>query len=308
MIYSTFTYKMKDNKNIHLHKWLPKNTNPTKLLLIVHGAVEHGKRYNSFARQLTEQGFIVIAPDYRGHGLTALDDGIFSHFEDSNGFMKVVHDLDEILSNLELEYPTLPRAIFGHSLGSFLVRKFISMRGNKFKAAIISATSWGNSLEIYGGLFLSKLWSLFTNKNKPNKFYNDFLWMTINSKIKGRKGVLDFINSDEKEVEKYQEDPLNGNIISIEFGEQMSKGLLIVREDEVFENTPNNLNIYIASGLDDPLAKKGKDIKKIADKYRKSGCNNVTVRLYPKARHEILNEANKDKIIKEMLEWLNDSI
>lgn len=308
MSYSTFTYKMKDGKNIHLHKWLPKNNKPSKLLLLVHGAVEHGKRYDYFAKQLTEQGFVVIAPDHRGHGLTALEDGIFSHFGDSNGFMKVVQDLDEILINLKIEYPKLPRAIFGHSLGSFLVRKFISLRGTEFKAAIISATSWGNSLEIYGGLFLSKIWSLLTNKNKPNKSYNDFLWMTINSKVKGRKGTLDFINSNEDEVEKYQDDPLNGNIITIEFGEQMSKGLLIVREDEVFDNTPNELNIYIASGLEDPLANKGKDIKKIADKYIKSGSKNVTVKLYPKARHEILNEVNKHEIIKEMLEWLNVSI
>ena len=308
MSYSTFTYKMEDGKNIHLHKWSPKGNKPTKLLLLVHGAVEHGKRYDSFATQLTKQGFVVIAPDHRGHGLTALEDGIFSHFGDSNGFMQVINDLDEILNNLKNEYPIIPRAIFGHSLGSFLVRKFISLRGNEFKAAIISATSWGNSVEIYGGLFLSKTWSLLTNKNKPNKIYNDFLWMTINSKVKGRKGTLDFINSDEKEVEKYQEDPLNENVMTIEFGEQMSKALLIVREDEVFENTPNELNIYIASGLDDPLANKGKDIIRIEEKYREFGSKNIVVKLYPKARHEILNEVDKDEIIKEMLEWLNDSI
>ncbi|PHS54048.1 MAG: hypothetical protein COB01_02580 [Lutibacter sp.] len=308
MSYSTFTYKMKDGKNIHLHKWLPLNNKPSKLLFLIHGAVEHGKRYDSFANQLTEQGFVVIAPDYRGHGLTALEDGVFSHFGDSNGFMKVVQDLDEILTKIKLEYPTLPRAIFGHSLGSFLVRKFISLRGEEFNATIISATSWGNSFEMYSGLFLSKIWSLFTNKNKPNKFFNDFLWMTINSKVKSRKGTLDFINSDEKEVKKYQKDPLNGNIMSIEFGEQLSKALLIVREDEVFKNTPNELNIYIASGLDDPLANKGKDIKNIAEKYKDSGSKNVTVKLYPKARHEILNEANNHEITKEMLEWLNVSI
>ena len=307
MSYSTFTYKMKDGKNIHLHKWLPLNNTPSKLLFLIHGAVEHGKRYDSFAKQLTEQGFVVIAPDHRGHGLTALEDGVFSHFGDSNGFMKVVQDLDEILTNLKLEYPNLPRAIFGHSLGSFLVRKFISMRGEEFKAAIISATSWGNSLEIYGGLFLSKTWALFADKNKPNKFFNDFLWMTLNSKVKGRKGKLDFINSDENEVKKYQEDPLNGNIMTIEFGEQLSKALMIVREDKVFRNTPNNLNIYIASGLDDPLANNGNDIKKIANKYRESGSKNVTVKLYPKARHEILNEVNKNEITKEMLKWLNVS-
>jgi len=308
MSYSTFTYKMKDEKNIHLHKWLPENKKPSKLLLLVHGAVEHGKRYDTFAKQLTEQGFVVIAPDHRGHGLTALEDGIFSHFGDSDGFMKVIEDLNQTLNNLKIEYPTLPRAIFGHSLGSFLVRKFISLKGKEFKAAIISATSWGNSVEIYGGLFLSKIWSLLTNKNKPNKIYNDFLWMTINSKVKDRKGSLDFINSDVNEVKKYQEDPLNGNIMSIEFGEQLSKALLIVREDKVFENTPNNLNIYLASGLDDPLSNKGKDIKKITDKYVNSGSKNVEVKLYPKARHEILNEVKKDEIIKEMLKWLNDSI
>jgi alpha-beta hydrolase superfamily lysophospholipase len=303
MTYSTEIVKVSDGLNIHLHQWIPEN--PDKLLFLIHGAVEHGKRYDYFAKKLNEQGFIVIAPDHRGHGLTAKESGEFSHLGDTDGFLRVVQDLNEILDHLIKKYPDYPRAIFGHSLGSFLSRQFISQRGQDFKAAILSGSSWGNTIELKGGLILTKIWSLFSDKNKVNQKFDDFLWGQLNAKVKNRKGRLDFINSDDKEVEKYIADPLNGKPITLEFGIQMSKGMLMIRENKVFENTPKDLNIYLASGLDDPLSNKGKDIHLIAEKYKNAGIKNITVKLYPDARHEIINEPNKDEIISEMISWLN---
>ncbi|MEN8137405.1 MAG: alpha/beta hydrolase [Bacteroidota bacterium] len=308
MSYSTSTLAVKDDLNIYIHKWLPENLAPDKLMLIVHGSVEHAKRYDAFAKRLNQLGYVVIAPDHRGHGLTAKESGIFSHFGDDDGFLRAVRDLEEILNNIKIKYPDIPRVVFGHSLGSFMTRKLISLRGDEFKAAIISGTSWGNDLEIKGGIFMSKVWALFSDKNKPNQVYNDFYWGVLNSKIKDRKGTVDFISRDEKEVEKYEQDPLTGNTITIEFGTQMAKALEIVRGDEVFENTPKKLKLYLASGMADPLANKGKDIKKIADKYILAGVEDVTLKLYPDARHEILNEINKEEVTNDILEWLNEKV
>ena len=304
MNYSTSVVKTSDGANIHLHQWIP--AHPNKLMLIVHGAVEHAQRYDYFARELNKQGFAVVAPDHRGHGLTAKESGIFSHFGDKDGFLRVVDDLSEILDDIEKRYPGLPKAIFGHSLGSFLTRKFISIRGDEFKAAVISGTTWGNTLELKGGLMLTKLWSLFSDKNKPNKKFDNFLWTQLNNKVKNRKGTRDFINSDEQEVEKYMADPLNGNPITIEFGVQMSVGILLDRENEVFYHTPKDLPIYLVSGMDDPLSNKGKDIDLIARKYRDAGVKTVTEKIYKGARHEIINEPNKDEVIADMINWLKE--
>ncbi len=306
MNYDTFTIKLNDGLNIHLHRWVPQN--PDKLLFLIHGSVEHAKRYEHFAKALNEKGFVVIAPDHRGHGLTAKESGIFSHFGDNDGFVRAVQDTSQILDHIIALYPDLPKAVFGHSLGSFMTRMLISQRGNEFKAAILSGTSRGNTLELKGGIMLAGLWSLFTDKNIPNQKFNDFLWGQINAKVKNRKGTLDFINSDEKEVEKYVADPLNGNTITIEFGIQMSKALLMVRKKEVFRNTPGKLNILLASGADDPLANKGKDIELIARKYKEAGVKNVTVKLYSGARHEIINEPIKDMVIGDMINWLSDNV
>jgi len=302
MSYNTYTLKVRDGLNIHLHKWTPDN--PTKLMFLIHGSVEHAKRYDEFAKKLNKEGFVVIAPDHRGHGLTAKESGIFSDFGKNDGFNRVIGDLIEILDHIQLEYPDLPKAVFGHSLGSFMTRKLISLRGNDFECAIISGTTWGNIVELKGGILLSKTWSLFTDKNTPNQKYNDFLWGMLNNKVKGHKGTLDFINSDEKEVEKYIADPLNGNTITIEFGIQMSEAVLAIRKDEVFENTPNNLKILLASGTDDPLSNNGKDIKTIQDKYKNFNVEDVEIKLYEGARHEILNEPNKEKIMGDMISWL----
>ena len=303
MIYQTKSIIVKDGLPIFLHQWIPEN--PTKTFLLVHGAVEHAKRYDEFARKLVDEGYIVIAPDLRGHGLTAEESGVFSHFGNEDGFLRVIDDLLEIHNYILKQYPNLPRVMFGHSLGSFLTRKFVSLKGTDFKAVIFCGTSWGNTFELKGGAFLGKIWSFFSDKNKANPKFDSFLWGQLNAKVKGRKGEFDFINSDEQEIEKYLADPLNGNPISIEFGMQMSKGLLMTRQDEVFENTPNDLCIYLASGIDDPLSNKGKDILLIADKYKEFGLKNVEVKLYESARHEIINERNKEKVLSDMINWLN---
>lgn len=304
MSYQTYTIKVRDGLNIHLHKWSPQQA--TKLLFLIHGSVEHAKRYDEFAKKLNEQGYLVIAPDHRGHGLTAKESGVFSHFGNKDGFLTAISDLEEILDHIIETYPNLTRNIFGHSLGSFMTRKLISIRGNDFQKAIISATTWGNTLELKGGIILSKIWGMLAGRYIPNQKYNDFLWGTLNAKVKGHKGTLDFLNRDEKEVEKYIADPLNGNTMTIEFGIQMSEAILLVRDNRVFENTPKNLKILLASGTGDPLANKGKDIELIAHKYKKSGVLDVTVKLYKDARHEIINETNKNEVMNDMISWLND--
>ncbi len=306
MSYSTYTLKVRDGLNIHLHKWSPEN--PTKLLFLIHGSVEHAKRYDEFARKLNQEGFVVIAPDHRGHGLTAKESGIFSDFGDKDGFLRVIDDLKEILDDIKTEYPQLPRAVFGHSLGSFMTRKLISVRGDDFKCAIISGSTWGSLIELKGGRFMSKIWGFFSGKNKPNQKYDDFYWGVLNNKVKGHKGTLDFINSSEEEVEKYVADPLNGNTMTIEFGIQMTEAVLEVRKDEVFENTPKSLKILLASGVDDPLSNKGKDIKMIAEKYKQFGIKNVEVKLYEGDRHEIINETNKEEVMTDIILWLRKNM
>jgi alpha-beta hydrolase superfamily lysophospholipase len=303
MSYTTSTLKLRDGLNLHIHTWTPEN--PTKLLFLIHGSVEHAKRYDEFAKILNKRGYVVIAPDHRGHGLTAKESGVFSDFGKENGFMRVIGDLEELLDYIIKKYPNLPRAIFGHSLGSFMTRKLISIRGKEFEKAIISGSTWGNLVELKGGILLSKVWGALAGRYQANQKYNDFLWKMINNKVKGHKGTLDFINRDEKEVENYIADPLNGNTMTIEFGIQMSVAVLLIREDVVFENTPNNLKILLASGTDDPLSNGGKDIETLANKYRANGIKDVTIKLYKDARHEIINEINKEEVISDMIQWLD---
>ena len=42
----------------------------------------------------------------------------------------------------------------------------------------------------------------------------------------------------------------------------------------------------------------------VADRYRAAGVEDVTVRLYPAARHETLNETNRDEVTADLITWL----
>lgn len=304
MIYHTSTITMHDGVEIYIHTWMPEHSPPTKSFFLVHGSVEHAKRYEEFAKILVAKGYVVIAPDYRGHGLTGKSTNSFGHIGNKDGFNKIVDDLKETLVHFSEFYGDLPLTIFGHSFGSFLVRKLVSDLDLQACNVIISGTSYGKLHELKGGVILSKTLSKFISKDIPNQKYSNFFWGVLNSKVKNKKGTLDYLTRDEVEIEKFIDDDLCGSPISIEFGTQMAKANNELRKDKYYKKTSNKIRLMLISGTDDPLSNKGKDIDKIALKYKKFGTENITIKLYKDARHELLNELNKEEVTNDIINWL----
>ena len=67
---------------------------------------------------------------------------------------------------------------------------------------------------------------------------------------------------------------------------------------------PNELPILITSGDRDPVSSLGKSVKKLYDIYKANGISDLNLKLYEGARHEILNETNKEEVKADIFEWI----
>ena len=294
-----------DNQEIQVYEWLPDDdTKITGILQIVHGMAEHGKRYTHFAHFLNKQGFVVYASDHRGHGKTAGKVENLGFFGKKNGWDRVIADLKVLSSHIKDKYPELPFFILGHSMGSFLTRKYILKSPFKLNGAILSGT--GGNPGILGriGVFITRFLMLFYPKNSQSKLMDKLSFGSFNAKFKPNRTAFDWLSRNDEEVDKYIEDPYCGAIFSLKFFEDMITGLLFVSRQSNVNKTPEDLPIYIFSGSFDPVGNFGKGPTELYGKYKKAGVKDIKIRLYEGARHETLNEINRDEVYNNILQWI----
>ncbi len=133
------TLEMTDGFLVHAIVMAPEG-NPIGHIHLLHGMGEHIGRYEEFAHYLVGKGYIVSGHDHRGHGKTAKMNGLKGHFSDTNGFTRVVQDAYEIISVLRDQYPSPRFILFGHSMGSFIARRYVQLHGSEVDLAIFTGT------------------------------------------------------------------------------------------------------------------------------------------------------------------------
>jgi alpha-beta hydrolase superfamily lysophospholipase len=158
------------------------------------------------------------------------------------------------------------------------------------------------------GLFSAKVISKLNGKHRSNELLKNLFFTHFNKKFKPNRTKVDWISSDEKQVDLFETDPLRIEDFSLSVYLDVLKGSKKINKLEAFEKTPKNLPILIFSGDKDPVGEMGKGVKKVAKNYKKAGIHDLTLKLYKGGRHEMLNEVNKDEVEKDLLKWLNERI
>lgn len=301
-------FKGADELNIHVFKWLPEE-NIKGVLLLVHGSVEHAARYKHFAEFLTSKNIAVIAPDLRGHGQTALKNGQMSFIAKKNGWNLIIEDMAILKNSILNEFSNVPLFIFGHSMGSFVVRDFISKHPDNLKGAVLSGSTIGKPILAKVMMPVMKMMLWFRKNNTESPFLHKAVYGTLNNGVKNPRTNIDFISRDEKEVDKYIADPLSGCTITIDYAIQLSKGSLLTATRKSIRTIPAEFPILVVSGSEDPVGgKNGSQVKQMVKAMEKSGKKNIDFKLYPGARHEIINEINKDEVMDDILSWITKNL
>ena len=295
--------EMTDGFSIYTYIMKPEGK-PVGHIHILHGMAEHSGRYRAFAQELVTNGYIVSSHDHRGHGRTAELNGIRGHFANEDGFNRVVRDAFEVVTFLR-ESNSAPRFILlGHSMGSFIGRRFIQTHGDIVDLAIFSGTGGDPGIARYAGKTVAYLSGKMRGFNQPNEFLDSLVFGGFNKGIDKPVTKFDWISKDRNVVESYVLDDYCGFIPTTQFFSDLFDGLGMIHKKKEIAKIRKSLPILLFSGLKDPVGEFGKSVWKVAKAYDRAGIEDVTVLLYDEGRHEILNDTEREDVIQTVLDWM----
>ncbi|MDN3018876.1 lysophospholipase [Paenibacillus sp. BSR1-1] len=302
---SSFTFQTEDGVEIFAKKWASENENRPKVIVqIAHGMAEHIERYDAFAKELMTHDFIVYGNDHRGHGETAKINNRSRYFADEQGFKKVVEDMHELTIIIEKEFPGIPIILFGHSMGSFLSRRYIQLYGNQLSGVILSGTGGDPGIMGKIGKWIASREKKRKGAQTPSLLLNNLTFGSYNKSFKPTRTEFDWLSREEREVDKYIEDPMCGGIFSAGFFYDLLEGIAIINKRENLRRIPANLPIFLISGARDPVGNNSKGVLKTYKAYKQVGIKEVSYKLYEDARHELLNEKNREEVQADIIRWI----
>ena len=287
---------------IHYCRWSPVGE-PKAILQIVHGIAEFVERYDEFANYLTSQGYLVVAEDHMGHGKSINGDGIQGYFH--GGWFHAVADTYHLLEMTKAEYPDVPYILFGHSMGSFMARTILCKYPDSgIAAAIICGTGWQPAFAIPGLLKVMDRVCAKTGETNPNETIHKMIFGGYNNKVEHKRTDFDWLTRDNAIVDAYIAHPLCGFVASCGLLRDMMQGILYVEQPKNLAHMKKDLPLFFIAGAADPVGSYGKGVRQAAAAYEKAGMEQVTTRIYPLCRHEILNEINRVEVYEDITQWI----
>ncbi|MBN1878446.1 MAG: lysophospholipase [Anaerolineae bacterium] len=301
---TTFRFTDPEGYEIFVYCWGPPTGVTVKAVVqIEHGAAEHALRYERVARVLNQHGYIVYADDHRGHGKTAgtLDKAGICGPDGWNGMVK---DAKQLTGIIKEKHPGLPVFLFGHSMGSFMAQQYIQNWGEGLAGAILCGST-GLALVEASVLPIAEQVAQGEAGSQPSAIFAG-LFASVNEPFEPVKTPFDWLSRDETEVQKYIDDPWCGFAFTNGMTYEFVKGTVHLFDNEA--RIPKNLPIYIISGEMDPVGANNGVITLVNRYQNDLVIEDISYRLYPGARHEILNETNRDEVQADLITWLDGKL
>jgi alpha-beta hydrolase superfamily lysophospholipase len=298
---STSTFTDPDGFEVFVYKWVPEGS-ASAVVQIAHGGVEHALRYERVARFLNYHDYIVYANDHRGHGKTA---GTLERAGKAgdDGWNGIVRDFKQLTDIIKDENPGLPVFVLGHSLGSIVAQQYMEQYGDGVAGVILSGTF--GTLGDTSGIMMAIDGAIASDGADAPSDVIAGMFGAFNERFGGDTG-FEWLSRDNDEVRKYVDDPWCGTFpLSNEFVRDFFVGMDQIWLPENEAKIPGSLPVYIISGALDPAGGFSETAKVLVDRYEALGIEDLTVKFYPDARHEILNETNRDEVHTDIVEWLD---
>ena len=296
-----FWFDSRGAGKIHCCRWMPEGE-PKAVLQIVHGIAEFIERYDDFANFLTAHGFVVVAENHMGHGQSINGEGIQGYFH--GGWFTAVEDTYHLLEETKKEFPDLPYILFGHSMGSFMARTILCRYPDSgITAAVICGTGWQPAFAMPAVIKLVESVCKKVGETNPSEKLQGMIFGSYNGKVEHPRTAYDWLTRDAKIVDDYIAHPLCGFTASSGLLRDMMKGIYYIEHPKNLAAMRKDLPVFFIAGGDDPVGSYGKGVQQAAEAFRKAGMTDVSVRIYPLCRHEILNEINKEEVYEDVLQW-----
>ncbi|MGA4845370.1 alpha/beta fold hydrolase [Streptomyces sp. G5(2025)] len=311
-----------DGVPVATYTWLPADGRPRAYVQIAHGAAEHALRYDRFARHLTAHGYGVVASDHRGHGATAQATGGYgvtsgpdgasdasgtSDASDADSWRAIVDDLKAIGDQVRTLHPGAPFFLLGHSLGSMLARDYAQEYADGLAGVILSGTFRSlPGAELDGAIARLEREVAERGRAAISSYVPD-LFASFNDPYPRRTG-FEWLSRDEAEVDAYVADERCGFAFSAGLCLDWVRAVRKINDPRNLARVPADLPIHVAVGEQDPCNQRMTLVHELLEDFRYVGVEDLTWKGYPEARHEILNETNRDEVQEDLTAWLDKRV
>lgn len=287
---------------LHVVVWQP-NGEPKAVLQLSHGMIEFIERYEGLAQYLNEQDILVIGNDHLGHGHTAGRDEDLGYFCPEHMSETVVKDLHTVTEYAKREYPGIPYFLLGHSMGSFMARRYLMTYGDELTGAILCGTGEQTSATLFAGKTAAGILGAFKGQRYRSEFIRKTSFKGYNDRFEKRT-ENDWLTKDQSIVDWYNGHKFCTFGFTINGYKTLFEVLTYIQKQENYNKIPKNLPVYMIAGEDDPVGNYGEGVKHIYQQYKDSGIKDISIKLYPNDRHEILNELDKETVYEDVADWI----
>ncbi|MDB6141703.1 MAG: lysophospholipase [Pseudomonas sp.] len=305
MLNSAFWLDASDHSRLYVNQWQPR-ISPRAVVMLSHGMAEHSGRYQRLGAALNEAGFALYALDQRGHGNTAAH-GVLGHYADEDGWSKVVGDLAILSQYISQKHAGLPVFLMGHSMGSYIAQAYLLHHSASLQGAILSGSNFQPVSLYRSASVIARLERWRQGATGRSALIEWLSFGSFNKAFKPTRTAFDWLSRDPHEVDLYINDPLCGFRCTNQLWIDMLAGLQQISKPANLAQIDPSLPLLVIGGECDPVSE-GKRLKGLADALTQAGNQALQLKIYPQARHELLNETNRDEVTRDLLAWLNQAL
>jgi len=302
--FEELTYRSADGvTTVHAYLWMPLNREPVAIVQLAHGMCEYVSRYDSWARRFAEKGIIFCGNDHLGHGNTAATAEDLGYTAKRGGADFMVEDLFALTKTVKARFAGLPLFLYGHSMGSFMARLYLTRYGEHLTGALISGTA-GPEAPTGIALKLARMIARAKGYRHRSKFITSLAFGAYNKRFREENDPNSWLTRVKDVRERYAKDPFCHYVFTLAGYDTLFSLLGAVSSKHWAENVPKNLPIFLFSGDKDPVGNNGKGVKEVYRRLAGAGCR-VTLKLYRGGRHEMHNEENADEVFADIIDFLS---
>lgn len=289
------------NKPIHYYIYEPIGE-IKGILQLVHGMKEYIERYEKMASYFTERGILVCGHDQLGHGITGKENGEFGFFAEKLGYRYLVEDVHTFRIMMQEKYCTLPFFLFGHSMGSFIARVYLSKYADGLDGCVLSGTSGRMKLSV-AGIRIADTVAKTKGLHHRGNFIDHMAFGAYNVGFEGDTN-FEWLSRDPQICEAFRVDELCDYQFTCTAFRDLFTLLTLCNQKKWYESFSKKLPLYLMSGTHDPVGIKGIGVKQVYNQLLETGHRTTMLKLYLEARHELTNEINKEEVYRDLYDWL----
>ena len=275
----------------------------TALLQLSHGMSEYKERYLPFMEYMAEHKYVSVIHDHRGHGKSVRDkeDLGYMYGGGADAMLQDIHTVNSLIRDHFLEIPLI---LFGHSMGSLAVRAYAAHHDNCMDMLIVCGSPSYNALRPVGVALAKAEKAVFGPKHSAG-LIEAMSFGTYALRFRKEKNRFSWICSDPQVVQDYSDSEYCGFTFSDDAYLALFDLMKRAYDVKHWNCTKPKMPVLFISGADDPCMGNVRHFAKAVRAMRQAGYQDVRGKLYPGMRHEILNEADRKRVYRDIFIYIH---